>query len=91
MELELFGYLGGLKPGDVSHPTGCEATRPGVLVQAWRLADGQAETASVLAQILSLFAKHSSSSRLYLKRRRLSMCYSYWSASGVLIAGRCPI
>jgi hypothetical protein len=48
MELELFGYLGGLKPGDVSHPAGCEATRPAVLVQAWRLADGQAETASVL-------------------------------------------
>jgi hypothetical protein len=38
---------GGLKPGDVSHPAGCEAIRPGVLVQAWRLADGQAETASV--------------------------------------------
>jgi hypothetical protein len=47
MELELFGYLGDLKPGDVSHPARCEATRPGVLVQAWRLADGQAETASV--------------------------------------------
>jgi len=47
MELELFGYLGDLKPGDVSHSARCEATRPGVLVQAWRLADGQAETASV--------------------------------------------
>jgi hypothetical protein len=37
MELELFGYLGDLKPGDVSHPARCEATRLGVLVQAHML------------------------------------------------------
>ena len=64
MELELFGYLGDLKPGDISHPARAKRL---VLACSFRHGVspmGRRKPPRFLAQILSLFAKHSSSSGL---------------------------